>query len=172
MKKYLCFFLCVLIVGSLCGCGQEDIKLSDPVNFYYPVKIDYRYDYEPMIQPEQREGKGYEKNLLGFTDRYMNGPENHRLRSVFPQDCYPVSVCRNGSRITVYMSPGFTKLTGIDLTLACSCLTMTLTEYTGAETINICVKDIKLDGQRTIIMSKNDFTLVDGSLTEVKFQKE
>ena len=166
MKKILSFLLFFILVGTMFGCHQPEQPLKSPVKFYYPVNSRHLKENDTIIKSELREGAGYEKDLLAFTDRYVNGPQSGELISIFPEDCYPVSVCRNGDIITVYMSSSFAKLTGIDLTLACTCLSMTLMDFVDAQTVTICVKDTRLDGQRSIVMTRDSFSLLDESLTE------
>ena len=166
MKKTLSFLLAFLLIAALWGCNPQEPPLESPAKFYYPVDSSYRKNNDMVIKSELREGTGYKNNLLAFTDRYMNGPVSGELISIFPEDCYPVSICKNGETITVYMSPSFAKLTGIDLTLACACLSVTLMDFTGVSTVNICVKDTKLDGHRTIVMTRDSFCLQDETLTE------
>ena len=166
MRKCISIMLIIWILLSLCGCGQQNTQLQSPANFYYPVNSKYRGEEERVIQPELRESAGCEKNLLKFTELYILGPQSERLVSIFPDDCYPVSVCHNGPVITVYMSPGFSRLTGIDLTMACACLSATLMDYAKANTVNICVKGTRLDDQRMIVMTMDSFSLVDENFLE------
>ena len=166
MKRCLTVFLALLMLLPLFGCGKKDTPPKAPVNFYYPVDPKYRTEDARVIQAELRESAGCENSLLAFTDRYVKGPKSETLVSVFPDDCYPVSVYKREHVVTVYMSPGFSKLDGIDLTMACACLSATLMDYTKTDTVNICVKDIKLDGQRTITMTKDSFSLFDDRFVE------
>ena len=161
MKKTVAFSLILLMLLSLLGCTQQEPQLNNPISFYYPVVPEYRREDDPVIRAELHEGNGMETNLLPLLSRYVCGPESPDLVDIFPSDAYPVSIYNHNRAATVYMSPGFAKLTGIDLTMACACLSATLMDIADLETVNICVKDALLDGNQSIMMSRDSFTLVD-----------
>ena len=61
----------------------------------------------------------------------------------------------------VTVSKELAQLSGLELTLACSCLSMTCMELTGAENIVISAENSLLDGQKSITMNKDTLLLID-----------
>ena len=161
MKKLCILICCVLLLQMLCACNGKNEELKAPVNFYFRNK-EITYDSPTaVIYPEVREGAGFHENLTAMLRSYFLGPNSSDLERFIPTDVYMVSCEHTADEVTIVMSNQFTKVTGVDLTAACSALLLTVHDFTGAETLKISAKDAQLDDKDEIVMSIEDIVLID-----------
>lgn len=159
MKRLLCLLLTLILCFSLMACHDDQPKLQAPVNFYYP-RLEPTYGTaNGMIAPVSAEGAGFDQETL--LNRYLQGPADKDFVSPFPADTKLLSLTDKDTIINLQLNQNFAQLTGMDLTLACACLTLTTIELTGADTVRIFVKDSTLDGAPQIVMDRNCLTMLD-----------
>ncbi len=169
MKRILTCF--IVIACLLCGCSHAAAKIHDPVNFYYcanPVSFNTT---EGVIAHETRDAKGVQSNdaLLAM---YLKGPVNDQFSSPFPAGTQIISVETANNKCVVTLNDSFAELTGVDLSIACSCLSMTLMELTGADSVEIKVVDRELFGQKSVTITKDSLLLFDSSASEANQPQE
>ncbi len=163
MKKILCAFLAVLLLCALTGCNKEKSELREPVKFYYCLS-DPAYGAAPgVIGHEARESAGHAQDFSYLLDVYLAGPESYTLRTPFPTGTALTGFSLDGKSAAVQLSTSFAKLSGISLTLACACITLTVWEISGAEQVSISVEGMMLDGNAQITMNRNSLLLLDDS---------
>lgn len=73
----------------------------------------------------------------------------------------------NSDTASIVLSTQITKLTGIELTLACSCLSLTLFELTKCNSVEISVDGQMLAGQPSVLIHRDDLIFVDNTLQSV-----
>ena len=164
MKRFCTLPLVFVLVLSLVACGKSDKELQVPVKFYYlNDEIGYGVD-DGVISFEEREAAQIQNDLYALVQSYLLGPENAQLSRAVPASVCVEAVQSDQDTIILTLSPEFARLSGIDLTLACSCLSMTLLDYTNAQTVQIQVTDSLLAEGESITMTREDILLVDGAL--------
>lgn len=164
MKRITIFLCCVLLLMNLCSCSGKDEEFKEPVNFYYCNKEISYNSPTGVIQPEVREGVGYYGNLSAFLRAYLRGPISYELRSFIPSDVYLVSCEVSENMATVVLSAQFAKLSGVDLSAACSALLLTIHDYTGSDTLQVSAKDTQLDAKDVFVISMDEIVLMDTSV--------
>ena len=161
MKKLCLILCCVMLLQALCGCKGSKEEVQTPVNFYYRnTEITYNSPIS-VIHPEVREGVAFHGNLTAMLRSYFLGPMDSNLEQVIPSDIYMVSCEHYGDVVSIVMSSQFSKLSGMELSVACGALLLTVHDFTGAETLKIGVKDAKVDDQDELVLSISDFELID-----------
>ena len=161
MKKICILICCVLLLQMCCACASKKNELKEPVNFYYGREtISYNSD-SGVIQPELREGSGFHGNVTALLHAYLLGPSSSELRRLIPADVYLVSCDVDNEVITIELSNPFSKISGIELSTACSALLLTVHDYTGAETLYISTKDGRLEDKDTLMLKMDDIVLID-----------
>ena len=155
MKKRIAYFLAIVLLLGLCGCGQEAVKLHTPVNFYY-LRVEPTYgSSDSLIAPVATEGFGYSGREAALLELYLTtAPDSEQYYSPFPADLKLLALDISGSTADIQLDKSFAKLTGMDLTLACACLTLTVLDLTEVETVRITAKNATLDGVAQIIMDR------------------
>lgn len=158
MKKMICLLLVLLL---LCGCGNNKDNMQTPVLFYYPNTTVSYNSSDAVISAEIREGEGYTSDIVKLLNLYLSGPLSDAYKSPFPSGTTAVSAFLADSTLTVELSTEFADLKGLDLTIACACLTKTAIALTGCDSTRIYVGDEKLDGNTYINLDVNDLLLID-----------
>ena len=162
MRKLLSILLCLALLLPILGCTEEN-QPEKPVNFYYRrAEIAYKDD-SGVIAAEQRESAGHEGDIRYLLFAYFDGPLSDQFRQVFPENLSVISLhyAENTAKIT--LSFHLAQLSGMDLTIACACLTMTIIELTGVESVQISAAGALLDEYQSITMDKDCFLLLDSS---------
>ena len=159
MKKL--FALLLILSLLLSGCGKQQ-SFTTTLKFYYPLHVtDYALG-SSYIQPELREGAGTGDSLANMLNLYLKGPINQiTYRMPFQYNTQVVSISRDTMMLDITLTRGFATYTGLDLTVACACITMTCLELTDVEVVRIRAKDSTLDGAEFIEMSAKSLLLVD-----------
>ena len=161
MKKLAILMCMILLPPSLWGCGNKTDDFTEPVKFYYEKKdISYNSEFG-VLEPEVREGAGFQGNATAFMHAYLRGPESDSLQGIIPSDVYLVSCTIDGDAAYITLSSQFANLTGMKLTTACSAVLRSLHDYTGIDTLTIRAKDQKLEDQDEIVMTMDDIVLID-----------
>jgi len=162
MKRIL---ICLAAVLLLCGCSRNEEEITDPVFFYYCNKTISYSSPEAVISHETREAYGLRSSWITLLEFYLGGPANENLYSPFPEGVTVEAFTILNEQCTVTLSKEFSSLSGIDLTLACSCLSKTVMELTGKSTVEIKFTDPDT-GKYTSITMYKDNILLHGSTVE------
>ncbi len=161
MKRIACFLFALMSLFSMCACSADDSNIQVPALFYYCAAT-ISYDSETgIIDSEIRETANFQDDLMSILNHYLQGPQSHQLSSPFPDGSCVEWLNQVGTEITLIISQSFTKLTGINLTLACACLSKTLFSLTDAQTIKIHAGHITLDGNDYITLTRDSLLLLD-----------
>ena len=165
MKRMICMIL--LIVLFLPGCDSQEEVFTEPVNFYY-MKADVTYfSAEGVITKEIREADNYRQNYEYLLGLYLQGPESRTLKQLFPQYVKLVGLQISEDHASITLSDIFAKLTGLELTIACACLTATVCDMIGVQTVTIQAETRLLDGNKSITMTWEDILLLDSNAANI-----
>ena len=159
MKKWIAALLTMISLLSLAACQKETPPPQGPAFYYCANEVQYSMD-SVTIQAEYRQNAAAD-NLQQMLVKYFAGPSSEELRSPFPSDMKLVEVSQDGDTIYVTVSDALSTISGLELTLACGCITMTCMDFTGAEKVVISVRDGLLGGQKSITMDANTLLLLD-----------
>lgn len=159
MKRWIALILIGLSLIHLAGCEKEAPAPAGPAFYYCTADISYSMD-STAIRAEYRENAA--QNILQeMLVKYFAGPSSADLRSPFPIGMKLVEVRMDSGTVYITVSDALATLSGLELTLACSCITLTCLAYAGAEQVVISANDALLDGQKSIIMDQNTLLLLD-----------
>lgn len=159
MKRIAALVLSAFLLLSLWGC-QEKETFQSPVAFYYQA-LDLDYEIQcTAIRSETRECADY-TSMAEILRAYLQGPESQDLQNPFPAGLELISMQANGSTLYLTLSDQLGTLSGLELTMACSCLAMTCLELTDVTDVDIRTESQLLDGEKSITMNRDDLGLVD-----------
>lgn len=163
MKRCIMCILCLIFLLSVCGCSKME-SLENPVLMYY-CNEDVAYNSpDAVISHEVHNGPKYETDPLTLLRLYLKGPNSQERFCPIPADVIVIAATQEESVIKVVFSRSFAQLSGIDLTLACVCVSETLMANYPVTSVEISAMDSLLDGQFHIKISKDDFILIDETL--------
>ena len=163
MKRFICLLLALVTVCSLWACRKETEEFVHPVQFYYYRTEPTHGAQDSYIAPETREAGIHHKDLAYLLDLYLKGPASAEFSSPFPAGTTLIRTSLANNTLTITLSDDFAQLSGIDLSVACACLTKTGMTLSGAARIEIQAQNALLDGKEKISMSKTDLILLDES---------
>ena len=160
MKRLICILI-ILCLSCLLGCNRQDSSAYDiPAYFYYPyedIDLDNNSD---AIDYEIHEGADFasDNELIAA---YLEGPDRNVFYSPFPAGGTVVDSIISGNRIRVILSNHFNDLIGMQLTMATSCLALTL-----LDTKNVSIVEIHIladDGaiSRSFFLTRDNIVLKD-----------
>ena len=161
MKK--CIALLLVITSLLAaGCAREEKPdIRQPITFYYPRQTLVYNASDGVIRGEVRDMEGIDGGVEFMLNMYLSGPITPELKTPFPEHARLVSIVITDTNATLTVTRPFSTLTGLDLTVACACLTMTTISLTGVETVTIQADSALLDSAKQITMDKDCFLLLD-----------
>ncbi len=163
MKKWLCLILALLLLASQTACANEKQTVQEPVNFYYrQITMEYGTD-DGVIGKESREGKDHLQDYPYLLSLYLKGPESDLLYSPFPSNTALESFSIEDQTAIVQLNSAFAVLTGLELSIACACITMTVCDLAKVNAVTVFVSGAMLDGNHQITLSRNDLLLLDDS---------
>ncbi len=156
----LFFGLLLLLIP---GCGKQPaIKdMVCPIKFYYKVTDDRYESTGEALDWLLFEAAGHEKDYFWILNAYFDGPSDESLLAPFPNSLELLTVQQDDTNLRVNVSDELSQLSGIDLTLACSCITLTCLEMEGIESVTITANGSPLDGKHAVVMDKGDILLED-----------
>lgn len=163
MRKITSFLLLLAAIVALFGCANPQTEFIEPVKFYY-LRNELTYGKaDSVIYHEFFEASGHSSDYVYLINHYLEGPQSDSLAHTFPRNVSVVSFQTEAGQAYLELTENFSFLSGMDLTIACACLTKTITELTGASALHISVEDALLDGNQTITMRMEDVLLLDHS---------
>ena len=150
--KYIISITLVLLL-LLSACTTPNPTYEDPVSFYY-IQNDVVFGSKSGVMKKTvREAGNNAGDYFELTKLYLNGPTTYDCVSPFPAGTTLEELHWDQNRIQVLLSPQITTLSGSELTVACACLTRTLTEMTGIRTVQIRSTVGLLNGEKVLTMS-------------------
>ena len=154
MKRFLAWFLAAAMLFSFIGCKAQD---PGDATFYYsrsPEQYQY-YAGDGVIRTEIRTLSGHRQDLQYLVGLYLAGPLDESLISPFPKSVHLLSVEQTGTAIRVELTDQTRIMSDSEFSLACACLTMTCTQFTGCDSVTVISAD------RTLTMNVDSILFLD-----------
>ena len=166
--KYRIIVIIVLLL-FLAGCSAENNRYDTPVTFYYVQnEITFGSD-SAVIKATQREAKGHREDYSYLISQYLNGPITYDCVSPFPAGTTLKELHWDHNRAQIVLSPEITTLSGVDLILACGCLTKTVSELIGVNTVQIRSSSGLINGEEILSFDADSFLYLDQATPDYKY---
>jgi len=165
MKRLICTLMVVVFLLAFCSCSAtQESQQSNTLNFYY-CNSNAMQDLDTyVIAAENRDPKEFSDALDVLLNEYFKGPVSSKLYSPFPSNLKIESIVQSNTHIQITLSSAFSNLSDIDFSLACACLTMTVHELTGFESIYISYENASTGKRHTISLTPDAYLLDDNSV--------
>ena len=162
MRKLVCVLTVLCLLAPLAACSS----LKEPVSFYYPRQYDaIAYGEEAgFISPEEREASGHWGDLSYLLALYLAGPLSEELVNPFPAGTLLENLVLHQDSIVIVLSGEFSQLSGVELTVACTCIASTCFELSEANEITIISDETELHSQVHITLTRDSILFSDDSL--------
>lgn len=162
MKRTICLALTVVFLLSLTACDSSASTSPDETVFFYYCTDPLRYDgNSSVISAEARNCTGYVNSLEFLLNLYLAGPVERGFKSPFPEGLYAESITLSSNRVSITLSSITSELKGLDLTLACVCLSKTVQELADVDTVYINYENSNTGKRHTITIGPNSYLLTD-----------
>lgn len=161
MKRLVSLVLAVLLLLTFSGCVRNSDNYKAPANFYYQNTSVKFFEADSVIAHEIRETVNYDGDIVAILNTYLKGPVSDKLLSPFPAGLQVVTTQRINDYIVITLSKEFSSLSGLDLTIACSCICATIMELTGCEIIEFKSEEPLPDNLTTLVFTYDDLYFID-----------
>ncbi len=158
MKKICSLFLILTLALTVASCGNKNSSKTGVAFYYRSTSLS-----GSGLQAEYREEFSAKDDLTDVLRAYILGPSGEALISPFRPEHRVLTANVTNDTVYIVMSTSFANLQGLDLVLACSCLTVTSLELTGAKYVCISAEGVLLDGQKAIVLDLDSLVLTDDS---------
>ena len=129
--------------------------------FYYCIKqADYSSE-NSAIGSESCSEPIHHLDYNKILENYFSGPNSSELLSPFPAGTKLVSFTLDQQTAHIVLSDHFAELSGVDLTVACACLSITVENMTNCATVTISAEKKLLDNQESITIDTKSLLLTD-----------
>ncbi len=138
MRRILTLLLLAALLISLAGCRSP--LQDNQVEFYYR-RVSDSFSFgapDAVIAPETRSFTNSSGDLTYLLSIYLQGPQDPQLRAPFPVRTTLLSSQLEADVLTLTLDQTFARLEGMDLTIACACLSQTCFGITPAN--QICIR--------------------------------
>lgn len=159
--KYKFFLILLSLALMLCSCQTNQTSQKYTVTFYY-IQNELEFGTDTgVIKSTVREFNEFRNDYFYLISQYLNGPTSYDCISPFPAGTTLEELNWDQNRVQIVLSPHIATLSGMDLMVACACLTETVTELTGINTVQIrCSKGL-LNGEKVITLTPGSFMYSD-----------
>ena len=166
MNKILSLLLIFSCICCLFGCQEAPEVPDNAVTVYYK-RAAFTYGTEDsVIAPSYIVPANPENDLTNLLKEYLTAVPADGFVSPFPLGLSIVSFEVDALTAKIVLTDRIALLSGIDLILACSCLTQTIMGLTDCHEVIISAESKLLDGEKFITLNQNSYLLLDKSATE------
>lgn len=139
----------LMLLGLLCGCAKQENPTSGFAVYFLARQPQYASQEGALAieyHPELSEASDAEK-LLAIL---LRQPEDESLCSAFPKGATCEQIELSDHTLFLQLDPSCAELTGVRKTLAAACLTKTLCQLDGVDSICISVSggSLSFSGER------------------------
>ena len=164
MKKLIACLLIFNLLLPFSGCAKSKVQV--PGTFYYRRSEITYGGSDGVIAAEIRELSGMKGNLNAILTEYLKGPQTFGLESPFPRDTKVEHWSLDNGTLLLTMSQSFAAISGVELTIACTCITRTMLELLDITQVQFQVPEGLLGGARMLTYSSELISLSDDSLDQ------
>lgn len=165
MRHKKCALLApILAVLLLVGCAAvtaEQTKYVNPMNFYYLSREGGHDAQSGALAYQTVDLLRSDRTVEDVVEEYLQGPDSWSLRSPFPAGTTCEGIWMDADVLCLRMSEEYAQLSGIYLTLANACLTMTMQQLDFVNGVRIVTDETTLSEQNRTALAMSDFVLSD-----------
>lgn len=150
MRRMMSLLLCAVLLSSLCACGGGGTEGEFQLWFLSRTGQERRTMACQSYRGEQ--------SVPAVMAALLSGPtEGGRMESPIPEGTGLLGWTRSGRVLSVDLSGEYASLHGVDLTMADSCIALTLLQLEGVEQVAITVQGANLPERAKPVLNRDDF---------------
>lgn len=161
MKKTWIISLVLALLLALAACDTSQPQTG--VTFYYLKNSNQpeNLSVDSFYATENRAYTDETRNLRDCLSLYLRGPVGEDLASPFPDNTRLLEADLQENHLYIHLSQEFSQLTGMDLTAACACLSLTCFDLADVEQVTIISPATEKMPAVEITMSRTNLILTD-----------
>lgn len=158
------WLLCAAVVLLFAACtARADESASDGYELYYAARLDGSDGGDAIRTSRFQVEDGASLTTTALAEvlvrQLLAAPEDETLRSPFPGGTTLQKLTVGGGRAMVDLSEQYARLSGIDLSIADCCVTLTLTQLDGINAVHITADGRELPYRKTQLLTAADALL-------------
>lgn len=162
MKKIICIFLALCFLAGFVGCTAEKIP-EDGYAVYYKRATPTYGSADSVIAKTYLLTGGHENDTVYLLRKYLASTPADGFVSPFTPDITLLSFKLEGPTAKIVLSNQIAELSGMELTIALTCLAQTVISLTGCKEVIVSAVTVQLDGQNYITLTPDSFLMLDNS---------
>ena len=160
MKRSIAVLMTVtMVLTILTGCGNRNTP-DGKYKLYY-CHSEYQYAADSGVLSWEYYTPSAAADFEYVLQRYLRGPESKDMVAPFPSGLRLVALELKENKAQITLTKELAELSGVDLTIACACITLTVWDLTQLATVDIRAQDVLLNNQKSIIMNAEELILSD-----------
>lgn len=163
MRRGLCLLLAVALALAAAGCGDRTPQEGTAYAIYYLNQEGSAHGGDMICSRQEwldvDEAAPLAERAAAVTRQLMAGPTEGVLRSPFPENVSLRSLEIRGQWAYVDFSAEFNQLSGVELTLANYCLTLSLSALEGVDAVSVTAQGRTVVQQPKSIFFERDLLL-------------
>lgn len=163
-RKGTALLLCAaLMAAGGCAAQPDAAGKGDETEYlvYYSALSDQRG--ESAVEGERHTLPQHQNQVSALMEALLEGPDSPRLTSPFPDGLQLLDWQLEEGRLHLDLSEQYYSLSGVDLTLADACLTLTFCQLEEVESVYVTVEGRELPYRATQQLSTGDILLSGGA---------
>lgn len=164
MKKILCFLLIFSFAAALWGCTSHEAVPENAVAVYYKRSVPVSGSADGVIVATYLDATGHQQDYPYLLSQYFRTTPPEGLASTFPKGMSLVSFKLEGLTAKIVLSDRIADYSGMNLTIALTCLTQTVMSLTGCQEVIISAATMQVNGQNFITLNRDSYLLTDDSV--------
>lgn len=158
MKRIMFFSFLLGFLLFLSACNQSE----DTITFYYARNPQQKSaPIETFYTEEDRQITSQATNLRYLLSLYLQGPLDDNSVSPFPANTQLVKLDVYNRQFFIQLSQEFGELSGIDLTVACTCISLTCFDLADVDRVTVFTPASEDYPAVEVTLSREDLTLTD-----------
>ena len=162
-KKFLTAVLSALAALALTACVQERAEARSDYQLYYAAQAETARGGDAIgefpLKLANTENLSTQELAQTLLEALLLPPEDPLLASPFPNGTQLQEVTVSGKRAHVNFTAPYARLSGVELSLADYCVTLTLTQLDGINAVTITANGRELPYRKTQVMTAADTLL-------------
>jgi germination protein M len=165
-RKLLCLLLCLALLPTA-GCAYvtaQETESADCYDLYFAVRDLNSADGGDAVAAEKSnvekdDDRNTQALATALLTQLFSGPSEESLISPFPAGTQLLSITLDGPRAVVDLTPSYSTLSGVSLTMADYCIALTLTQLSDIATVSVTVRGKNLVYRDSQNFSADDILL-------------
>lgn len=162
-KRALTAALLILTALLIAACAQDNLSEESNYQLYYTTQTETARGADAIgecpLEIEDEQNLTTQELAQTLLEALLLPPEDPRLTSPFPSGTQLQEVTVSGRRANVSLTAHYARLSGVDLSLADYCITLTLTQLDGINAVTITANGRELPYRKTQLMTAADTLL-------------